>query len=382
MPKNTDHGITACVVGLCIMGTLSITSAAQGVSIGNTTALLATLIRQLAYVAIGYAAMNICCRNFKYEYLIEGRKQLALSMGALLLAPLLFAATGGTHAWIRLPFIGATIQPSEFCKTFFILYIASTFYVLKREELPWNRVLNLVIVYLTAYVLIIWRIEDDFGSAFVLGLISCCCVLALRYKPLRDFQNLVRLGLLFLIAVLLFAMSPIFINLIKNSSNYQLQRFVAAANPFYDRYGSGYQLFTGLMAFRRGGLFGTGFGNSLMKYSNFPAATTDYILAVLVEEFGFVFGFIPVAFMYIYIITSLYKYAFKVKNNGDRVILVGTASYAAIHFILNVGGVTGIIPLTGVPLLLLSSGGSSTLSFMMAIGFAQFVIRRYKQGRA
>ena len=80
------------------------------------------------------------------------------------------------------------------------------------------------------------------------------------------------------------------------------------------------------------------------------------------------------------IIIRLFKFAFLMKSEKGQIILIGTAMYILIHFLLNVGGVTGLIPLTGVPLLMISAGGSSTLSLMMAIGISQAVITQYNTG--
>ncbi|MBR3346915.1 MAG: FtsW/RodA/SpoVE family cell cycle protein, partial [Solobacterium sp.] len=133
------------------------------------------------------------------------------------------------------------------------------------------------------------------------------------------------------------------------------------------------------VSFVTGGWFGLGYGNSVRKYTNFPAANTDFILAIVVEEMG-VFGFLLIFVPYMIIIVQLFRYALKIRSEQARVILVGTAMYLMIHSFFNIGGVTGMIPLTGVPLLMISSGGSSTLAFMAAIGLAQAVIDQYRKG--
>ncbi|MBO7703766.1 MAG: FtsW/RodA/SpoVE family cell cycle protein, partial [Solobacterium sp.] len=107
---------------------------------------------------------------------------------------------------------------------------------------------------------------------------------------------------------------------------------------------------------------------------------TDFILSIVVEELG-IFGFLLIFIPYMVIIVQLYRYAMKMENEQARIILVGTAMYLVIHCLFNIGGVTGMIPLTGVPLLMISSGGSSTLAFMAAIGLAQAVIDQYRKGR-
>ena len=128
-----------------------------------------------------------------------------------------------------------------------------------------------------------------------------------------------------------------------------------------------------------GGLKGKGIGNSTRKYMNFPEANNDFILAIIIEECGFI-GFLFLLALYGFIIYRLFYYARRIKSESARIILVGTAMYFFLHIFLNVGGVTGLIPLTGVPLLMISSGGSSTLSVMCAVGIAQAVIMRFNKG--
>ena len=127
------------------------------------------------------------------------------------------------------------------------------------------------------------------------------------------------------------------------------------------------------MAFVKGKWLGVGPGMGLQKYGYLPAAQTDFILAVIAEEIGFL-GVMVVAGLTLFIVITLLRYAFKSPTDQPRMILAGAVYYLLIHFIFNVGGVTALLPLTGVPLLLISSGGSSTLAVMMALGIAQRTI--------
>lgn len=161
--------------------------------------------------------------------------------------------------------------------------------------------------------------------------------------------------------------------------SYQKNRFISAFNPFADQYGTGYHLINGLISIATGGWSGLGFGNSIRKYTQFPAANTDFILAIVVEELGMV-GFLLIFIPYIIILWRLFYFAMRIKNEKAQIILIGTAMYLAVHCLFNIGGVTGLIPLTGVPLLMISSGGSSTLAFMAAVGVAQAVISQYRRG--
>jgi hypothetical protein len=216
----------------------------------------------------------------------------------------------------------------------------------------------------------------------VIFVIICVCFLVPNHPQLRGYQRI--LTILFYGVVLLgfYILSPSGEHLIMKMTflkTYQIKRFISAINPFMDQYGTGYQLISGLISFATGGWFGKGLGNSVRKYTNFPAASTDYILAIVVEELGFV-GFIGLLAVYGFIIFVLLRYAMKMRSEKGRIILVGTAMYFLVHMFFNIGGVTGLIPLTGVPLLMVSAGGSSTMSIMACVGISQAVIASYRRG--
>ncbi|MDD6369281.1 FtsW/RodA/SpoVE family cell cycle protein, partial [Galactobacillus timonensis] len=183
------------------------------------------------------------------------------------------------------------------------------------------------------------------------------------------------------IAGIIYLLTPAGIQLVEMLpiADYQKNRFISAFNPFADQYDTGYQLINGLISFASGGWRGLGFGNSVRKYTSFPAANTDFILAIVVEEMGMI-GFLLIFIPYLIILCRLFHYALHMKSEKGRIILIGTAMYLLIHCLFNIGGVTAMIPLTGVPLLMISSGGSSTLAFMVSIGLAQAVISQYRKG--
>jgi len=164
-----------------------------------------------------------------------------------------------------------------------------------------------------------------------------------------------------------------------NISGYQIERFQSAVNPFVYKQNGGYQLVNSLVAFVKGKWFGVGLGKSLQKYGYLPAAKTDFILAITVEETG-IAGFFVILACYLTLIVRLFAHSIRVLDEKSRMVLAGVALYLLLHFILNVGGVTALIPLTGVPLLLVSQGGSSTMAVMFALGIAQNIIARSRQG--
>ncbi len=382
MPRKSDIWIYGATMMLALYGTIMIASASMGLQVGDSSYLLKTVLKQVVFVTMGYLGMVFLANNFKISGLRSGMfPSLIMAEGLALLACRLFKPTGNSYAWIRLPLPGIemTIQPSEFAKIFAILIVAgycgdiSKRYQLDRDFL--KKPLFLILVYIGIVLLI----QKDFGSAFVIFIVSCVCFLIPQHPNLTKFRVFLKVAFWCSLFATVIILSPVGAMLIEKLpfAEYQKARFYAIYNPFGDYYNTTYQLAKGLVSFATGGWFGVGFGKSVSKYTDFGAANTDYILAILVEELGYV-GFLVLMALYGIILYKLLDYARKIRSERAKIILVGTAMYLLVHMVLNIGGVTGMIPLTGVPLLMISAGGSSTLSFMAAIGISQAVIRAYR----
>lgn len=384
IPRYIDKPIFYAIMVLAVFGFIMVVSASMGLAIGDNSYLIATGIKLLLFTLIGYVGMTIVTRIFSFKMLSSFMEALMVVTIILLMACLGFSGSGGAKAWIQIPIAvtEVTFQPSEVAKIVCVLCIAN--YLGDNNKIyrkPWNLIkYPISFVLICAFIILV--LQSDLGSAAVLLIMSVVCFLILKNPSLKKIQRTIVIlgifGLLFIIFLLYTPMGENFIRLLP-LKDYQINRILSAINPFIDRYNTGYQLINGLVAFATGGFFGTGFGNSIRKYTDFPASNTDFILAIVVEELGFL-GFMIIAICYMLIIIRLYKYAFKMKNEKGRIILVGVGTYLFVHFLFNVGGVTGLIPLTGVPLLMISAGGTSTLTTMVAIGLAQAIIAKYRQG--
>ncbi|MCI6272840.1 MAG: FtsW/RodA/SpoVE family cell cycle protein [Erysipelotrichaceae bacterium] len=383
MPSHSDKVILYSTLVLAIFGLIMVTSSSMGIAVGNNTYLIKIVAKQVVFTVAGYIAMIFAAKQFSFKLLKEYVNFILVVTVLGLLFALFFPDVGGARAWIKIPFPGieVTLQPSEFSKISIICVIAAYLGDIKRILSRNIDVFKAPLTFVLFSVFIVILLQKDMGSGVVMFGIACICFLIPKHKQLRNIQLsiiiMILIGSLFGILIL----SPVGEGLIYflPLQPYQINRFLSSINPFIDRYATGYQLINGLISFASGGFFGVGFGNSVRKYTNFPAANTDYILAIVVEELGFV-GFLLIFIPFILIIGKLFQYAFKIKSEKAQIVLIGTAMYMFIHFLLNVGGVTGLIPLTGVPLLMISSGGSSTLSLMMAIGISQAVINQYELG--
>ncbi|HET6784406.1 MAG TPA: FtsW/RodA/SpoVE family cell cycle protein [Erysipelotrichaceae bacterium] len=378
LPKGRNLQIQIAMVFLCIIGLMMIVSASMTTNI-STQALMNTAIKQIGFIGVGYIGYLLFARYFSLELFKRFIVPLAFGMIGLLLVPLIFEPVNGAYAWI--PIGDMSIQPSEFAKLGLIILFAVYLGDIRVRKADWKDIIRFPMFYFLVTFLIILIFQKDLGTAIVLFIIALFEFMMAGHKSLAKIQ----LGLVCCIILgsmlVLVVLSPAGVNFIKNALNlpeYMVARFENTINPFINKYGSGYQLVNGLVAFVKGNWSGVGYGKSLQKYGYLPAAKTDFILAVIAEEFGFI-GVTVVVGLYFVLIYQLFKHALQSKDEKSRMILVGVGMYLFSHFVLNVGGVTALIPLTGVPLLMLSSGGSSTLSIMFSLGIAQAIIIRQKK---
>lgn len=269
----------------------------------------------------------------------------------------------GTLGWYDLKFI--TIQPSEIGKIIIILFLAN-YYNNHHDDLD-NLWTLLKPIILTIIIFAMVLIQPDFGTAFVIFGIVILIFYALPVKKkTRSPINKLFIGSVTLIALALLLTGGSFLR------DYQLKRF-----NFLDpceRYEeeTGYQLCNSLIAFKNGGLTGKGIGESTQKYLYLPESHTDFIFPIIVEEWGMFVGIIVIG-LYCFVLIRILNIAKKATNLGNSIIAYGVFAYLLFHISINLIGVMGIGPLTGVPLPFLSYGGSYTLTLLFSMGLVQRV---------
>ncbi len=385
--RGVDKTIYACAVILTIYGIVMIGSASIGqtVKYGPTYATM-NMIKQGIFVISGFGFMIFLTRCFKKSWVNSTTTWVWYFIGIILLVScLMFDDVNGSHAWIR--FGSFTIQPAEFMKIIMILYLSFHFGEIeefcqipknisrqKKEELQkrklWYCVARPILAVLFAFILIGF-IQKDLGSALILGFI---CMMLFFVTPKTYYSKYKKLSLIVLvIGIIVVIFGATFI-----LKPHQLGRISTWLNPLADIEGDGWQLTNALVAFSNGGLIGKGFGASQQKYGFIPESHNDFIVAIIYEELGLV-GFLLFLIPYCIIIFKMFNYGMKVKDTKSKIILYGVGLYFFTHLFVNVGGVSGLIPMTGVPLLLISSGGSSTWAGMIGLGIAQSIIAKYNR---
>jgi cell division protein FtsW len=370
----------AWVILFSLYGSLMVLSASMN-STTTLESLLSIVIRQLLFLAIGTLLMIKIAQWMNFKLLKKYVFFLSIIMIGVLLIPLMFQAVGGAQAWIRLPG-GLTIQPSEFAKILIICLFALYGGDVSRSDVTWYRVLGWPLLFTFIYVFIVFALQSDLGSAVIILALGWMSMMMLSGPWMKWVKFWMFVITLLGIGLILFLLTPEGIAFLSRLPipSYQLNRFIDMLNPVERRYDSSYQLFNSLIAFSKGEIWGIGLGQSVQKLGYLPVATSDYILAVIVEETGII-GFGIVFISYFGLMTMLLVHALSVRQEKYKIILFGNLMFLILHFILNVGGVSATIPLTGVPLLMVSAGGSSQLAIMMMFGLSQFVIHSDKLER-
>lgn len=282
-------------------------------------------------------------------------------------------------ALIGLPFLGhnaknavswykigpITIQPSEFAKVALIIYLSS-YYEKNKDRLDnqWNIIKPIIVAFIIIDLVII---QPDMGTSVIIGLITLMMFYGVPIsKKNRSIFNKIFLGGI-LVVVLVFITTGG-----KMLQSYQLDRlnFLDPCERYQDK--TGYQLCNGFIAFKNGGLKGQGLGASTQKYLYLPESYTDFIFPIVVEEWGLIVG-IVILCAYAFVLFRIIQISRRASNLRGSLICYGVFAYLLTHIIVNLFGVMGMIPLTGVPLPFLSYGGSYTICLMIAMGLVQRV---------
>lgn len=281
----------------------------------------------------------------------------------LLIAVFFFAPHLGARRWLPLP--GFNIQPSEFAKFFVIWYLA---YIFSRNQrgLEYNFRKTIVQpVTLVVFIIALIILQPDTGTAIIIALMVLFIVSAsgapMRYGFL--FISLVFIGggaVLFLIYK--FGDKLPFLS-------YRYDRFLGLWDPFGYYETHGHQLVNSYYALSRGGIFGVGIGNSVQKTGYLPFPYTDFIIAIIGEEIGLIGVFFVLLALGTIIGRSFYL-ASKSKDSFNSLILIGVGSMLLIQSLVNLAGVIGLIPITGVTFPFLSYGGSSVMVVSSSVALA------------
>ena len=319
------------------------------------------LIRQITFVSI---SLIIAMITYFFSFSVLQKKNFisfgTMGMLFLLVFVLFMPETLGASRWIPLP--GFNVQPAEFAKVFVIWYLA---YIFSRNQKGLETNFKQTVIkpgILVGLVTVLVLIQPDTGTAIVIAMMIVM-MLSASGASLR-----VGLGIILVGSVL----GGLVIYLVYNFGEhipllgYRYDRFLGWFDPFGYYETEGHQLVNSYYALNRGGFFGVGIGNSVQKTGYLPFPYTDFIMAIVGEETGLV-GISGVLGSLGLIIGRSFYIASQSKSSFNSLICVGVGAMLLIQSLINVAGVTGLLPITGITFPFLSYGGSSLLTVAISV---------------
>ncbi|OGY53743.1 MAG: rod shape-determining protein RodA [Candidatus Buchananbacteria bacterium RIFCSPLOWO2_01_FULL_46_12] len=354
--KEFDWILAGAVCVLICFGLVALYSI--GVSFDNADFL--NLKKQVIAAVIGLIIFFVLS-FLDYRFLHSLGYQIYFLALALLVGVLFFGRTiAGTTGWFSL--FGLSFQPVEVAKLALIIFLA-WFLTEQAERIKELKTFLLSGLFVAALFLLV-IFQPDFGS----GLILLVIWFGLLFLSGANKKHL--LAVLILMAIL-FSFAWFFL-----FADYQKDRILTFFNPQSDPYDRGYQVHQAVIAVGSGGLFGRGLGFGSQSQLKFiPASQTDFIFAVIAEELGF-FGVSLVLFLWGVIFYRLLKAANQMKDNFSTLFIFGASLLFFVQIFVNIGMNIGLVPVTGIPLPLLSSGGSFLIVSLAIFGLAESMIIR------
>ncbi|MGI6285428.1 putative lipid II flippase FtsW [Neomoorella humiferrea] len=306
--------------------------------------------RQMIWAALGLGGLFFTMQ-FDYTYLRRlAAPFLGVAIVLLILVLLIGTTSRGSSRWLGIGSL--SFQPSEIIKLAMVIFLANS---LAQNRRYLNNLVQGIGPYLAlmAFVCLLILAQPDLGTAVA--------VAGTTYLMLTvggaDKRYLALLAVLGVAAVgLAIAIAP-----------YRMARFTAFLNPWADPQGNGWQTIQSLLAIGSGGLFGTGLGEGRQKLYYLPENHTDFIFAILSEELGFI-GAAFVVILFLLLIWRGFQTAFKAPDTFGSLLAAGLTIMLSLQAFLNMGVVTGMLPVTGITLPLLSYGGSSLIFTLVGIG--------------
>jgi len=361
--KYIDKPLLIATVILFIIGLIMIFSASNVTAyMKNAVSPYNYFMKQGAFLIVGFILFLIMIRFNTKSYGMFSWGLLLIAIAALVLVLFYGHESNQALSWFRVGFI--SIQPSEFVKVITIVFLANYYDVNQRKLDSWSS--SLFPIGLCAIVAALIFIQPDLGTTIIycaiVGIIflSVPIIKEIKYKTVFSIIGIVAFGLLALMGagkgVLL---------------ERQIERF-DFTKPCDKILSTGNQVCNCYIAINNGGLTGVGLGNSTQKYLYLPEPYTDFIFAIIVEELGILMG-IFLILMYMLIIFRILIIGRRSPNNRGATMCYGIAAFIFLHIAINLMGIMGLIPLTGVPLPFMSYGGSFTICLIAALTIVQRV---------
>lgn len=354
MLKSYDYTLVLAPIILSIFGIMMIYSSSMVVAVdkyeGSPDLFF---MKQLKWFFLGLF-VYIAVLAFPYKVYKRFLKLIFFGAPILLVCVFLFGkATNNAQSWINFGQIG--FQPAEFIKLGVIIYLAGVFSNKQSYIDRFAPAFGPPLAFIFLIFILVYK-QPDLGTALLIIAISGMIIICSGIR-IKHLSRLIAVGL---IAILIFY--PLL-------TDEQLNRFTAAYDPFNEKIAEkdGYQLINSYIAIAAGGITGEGLGKSIQKFGYLPEPHTDFIMSIISEELG-IFGVGFVLFMLVFIIWKGFSVAMKAIDPFGSLLAIGISGMIGIQSIVNLGALTGMLPITGVPLPFVSYGGSSLVLLMVSMG--------------
>ncbi|MCL3818464.1 putative lipid II flippase FtsW [Aeromicrobium wangtongii] len=343
-------GTTALLLGIGLIMVLSASSVFALVNYGSSFAIV---LRQLIFAVLGVIGAVIASRMplSLLRRLILPFLIVSVALIGATFIPGVGIEVNGNRNWLPL-FAGFQLQPSEFAKLALVLWIADL-YARRQKYLGTPRYVLTPMVPVAGAVALLVVGQNDLGTAVVIFAVIVG-MLWIAGLPRRHMWGI---------------LAGLFVGLLVAIANapHRVERFLNFTNPQADPDSAGFQAIHGMMALARGGFWGVGLGGSRQKWGSLPEAHTDFILAVIGEEIGLL-GTLVVLALFIVLCLGGIRVATRTRDPFVRYAAAGITIWLMIQAVINIGMVLGLMPVIGIPLPLISYGGSSLLVTLVSLG--------------
>ncbi|AMB99005.1 hypothetical protein AWM75_02885 [Aerococcus urinaehominis] len=382
-----DLPVFVVYIVLSLLGVFFVYSASSYTAAANDLSPAHYAVRQASFLVFAFAAGFFIYR-FNIEKVFRNKnvlKGLALILTLAMLYVSFFGQViSGAQGWIQIA--GISIQPVEFLKPATILLLAHIF--ADEEDLIYQQGLsqiltnqakhktrNRLILALILFWLGLTFALPDMGGVAILASLTLVMFLASGIDVKFAKYTGIAIGGAYIIGTLFLKLFDIsgWVDS-AGSLGYQINRLTAYAHPFKDELNTGLQLINSLYALSNGGLFGLGIGQSIQKTGYLPEPYTDFIMAIVGEEYGFIVLMLILG-AYLYMVFHLFYRAIKMEKSYHQLVLIGIATYFLVQFVINIGGAIGLLPITGITFPFISYGGSSILTSTIMVALALSTIR-------
>ena len=360
--RRVDPLILGITVALSLGGLIMVFSASGVVAEMKYQDATFYLQRQIVWIVLGFCVLFVGSK-IDYRLWKQWVPWIVMGCAAGLLLVLAFGPQiNGARRWLTFGFF--SIQPTEMAKLAVVLYVAAFLANPNRRITDWRRGFLPPVAVVSGLCLLI-VVEPDLGSIVVIGLVF----VFMMYLAGARLRHLACLGLPMILGFL----ALIFI------SPERWERLTSFLNPFQDPEGAGYQLVQSLLALENGGIFGVGLGHGKQKLLYLPEGHTDFVLALVGEELGLM-GTLGLLGLFVILVFKGFRVAALAPDVFGRFLALGITLLLTMQAMINAGVVSGMLPTKGLTLPLVSYGGSSLLTTMLAIGILLSVARRGRTG--